>query len=298
MRSQSEQSYRLRINRVVMHIQQHLDADLDGAVLAGIAAMSRFHFHRVFAAMTGVTPSAYVQRVRVAAAVQALRASRAPVGRIALDCGFESGASLAKALRREYGLSPSAARSALLDTRIGLGTHATPHTPQPRRRTMLEPTLHDLPARALLCATERGAVANDLTAASQRAFDRLFPAAERLGVAQRSTACLAICPDEMKSPDDPDMRFIAALAYDGPAPDVSATPGIECRTLAGGRYAVFRHVGPYNTLWQTWVAIYRDWVPRSTLALRDEPPFELYVSDASKEKPERLITDIHVPVEG
>lgn len=296
MRNQSELSYRRRINGVVAHVNAHLDGDLDSAVLAGVAAMSRFHFHRIFAAMTGVTPAAYVQRVRLAAAVEALRTTGEPVSRIALDCGFESGAALAKALRREYGVSPSGARTALVDPRIGLGTaalHATPH----RRKTMLQPTVQDLPAQRLLCATERGASNNDMTAAAQRAFGRLFPAAEKLGVAERSTGCLAICPDEMKSPDDPDMRMIAALSFDGPEPDLSHTPGIECQTLPAGRWAVFRHVGPYSTLWQTWVAIYRDWVPRAPLALRDAAPFELYVNDASKEPPEKLITDIHVPVQ-
>ena len=295
MRNQSELSYRRRVNRVVDHVQAHLDGDLGSQVLADIAAMSRFHFHRVFAAMTGVTPSAYVQRVRLAAAVAALRGSTAPVGRIALDCGFESGAALAKALRREYGVSPSGARAALVDPRIGLGTHAPLQTPQ-RRKTMLQPTYRELPAQQLLCATERGAKNHEMTAAAQRAFGRLFPAAERLGVTARMTGCLAICPDEMKSPDDPDIRLIAALAYEGPPSDVSGTPGIDCETLPGGRFAVFRHVGPYSTLWQTWVAIYRDWVPTAKVALRDQAPYELYVNDASKEPPERLITDIHVPV--
>ena len=297
MRNQSELSYRRRINRVVTHVQQHLDGDLGSQTLADIAAMSRFHFHRIFSAMTGATPAAYVQRVRLACAVAALRGSSAPVGRIALDCGFESGAALAKALRREYGVSPSGARTALVDPRIGFGTAASfPSTPH-RRKTMLHPTLQDLPAQQLLCATERGATANDLTAASQRAFGRLFPAAEKLGVSQRSTACLAICPDELRSPDDPDMRFIAALAFDGPAPDLNRTPGIECQTLPAGRWAVFRHTGPYATLWQTWMAIYRDWVPSTPLVLRDTAPFELYVNDASKEPPDKLITDIHIPVQ-
>lgn len=297
MRQQSEQSCRHRINQGVSHVQAHLEADLGGVVLAEVAAMSRFHFHRVFAAMTGLTPAAYVQRVRLAAAVAALRGSNAPVGRIALDCGFESGAALAKALRREYGVSPTGARTALVDPRIGLGTAALAPPPSHRRKTMLHPVLRDLPSQQLLCATERGATNNDLTAASQRAFARLFPAAERLGVSSRSTACLAICPDEMKSPDDPDMRFSAALAFDGPPPDVSRAPGIECQTLPAGRWAVFRHTGPYATLWQTWVAIYRDWVPSTPLVLRDAAPFELYVNDASKEPPEKLITDIHIPVE-
>jgi AraC family transcriptional regulator len=294
MRNQSELSYRRRINQVVAHVHTHLGGDLDSGVLADLAAMSRFHFHRIFAAMTGMTPAHYVLRTRLSAAVQALRQSPASVAEIALDCGFESGAALAKALRREFGVSPSGARLAPLDPRIGPGVTTLP--PPPRRKTMLNPTIRELPAQQLLCATERGAIHNDLSAAAQRAFGRLFPAAEALGVMPRMTGCLALCPDEKKAPDDPDMRFIAAFSFDGPAPDLKKTPGITLDTIAPGRWAVFRHTGPYSTLWQTWDAIYRDWVPATQPALRDAAPYELYVNDASQTPPEKLLTDIHIPI--
>lgn len=296
MRSQSEQSYRRRINRVVAHVNAHLDRDLDSEVLAEVAAMSRFHFHRVFAAMTGATPQHYVLRVRLAAAIVALRAGPAAVGTIAFDCGFESGASLAKAMRRELGLSPSAARTALADPRMGFVV-ANPSTRSRRRKTMLEPTYRELPPQQMLCATERGAVNNNLGAAAQRAFARVFPAAERLGLLPRMTGCLGLCPDEKRAPDDPDMRFIAAITFDGAVPELAAVPNITCETLAGGRFAVFRHIGPYDTLWQTWDAIYGDWAPSAQPAFRDAAPFEWYVNDASKTPPDELITDIHVPVE-
>jgi len=144
---------------------------------------------------------------------------------------------------------------------------------------MLQPTIRDLPSQQLLCATEHGAVHNDLSAAAKRAFARLFPAAEALGVLARQTGCLAVCPDEMKSPD------------------LGSAPGVTCEVIAAGKWAVFRHVGPYDTLWQTWRAIYRDWVPAARPSLRDAAPYELYVSDASVVPAEELITDIHVPVE-
>jgi len=295
MRNQSELSYRRRINRVVAHVNRHLDGDLDSAVLADVAAMSRFHFHRVFAAMTGATPQHYVLRARLAAAIVALRSRASPVAEIALDHGFESGAALAKAMRRELGLSPTAAREALTDPRMGFVVAKT-SVRSTRRKTMLEPTYRELPSRRMLCATERGAVNNNLGAAAKRAFERVFPAAERLGLLPRMTGCLGLCPDEKKGPDDPDMRFVAAVTFEGTAPDLSSTPGITCETLPGGRFAVFRHVGPYDTLWQTWDAIYGDWAPSAQPQFRDAAPFEWYVNDASKTPPEELITDIHVPV--
>lgn len=295
MRNQSEQSYRRRVNRVVAHVHANLASDLDSSVLADIAAMSRFHFHRVFSAMTGMTPAHYVLRMRLAAAIEALRSGSAPIGQIALDCGFDGGTTLARALRRAHGVSPSGAREALLDPRLSAQVTAPSPRP-PRRKTMLAPTLRDLPERQVLCATERGAIDNDMSAAAQRAFGRLFPALHALGLDERQTACLAICPDEIKGFDDPDARFIAAVAFTGPPPDLASVDDIDCQLIPAGRWAVFRHTGPYNTLWQTWRAIYRDWVPSAAVELRDAAPFEDYVNDPRELPPEQLITDIHVPI--
>ena len=43
-------NYHNRMQRVLDYIDQHLDGDLDLDTLAGIAAFSKFHFHRQFTA--------------------------------------------------------------------------------------------------------------------------------------------------------------------------------------------------------------------------------------------------------
>lgn len=40
------QNYQDRMRRVLDYIDRHLDADLDLGTLSGVAAFSRFHFHR------------------------------------------------------------------------------------------------------------------------------------------------------------------------------------------------------------------------------------------------------------
>lgn len=136
---------------------------------------------------------------------------------------------------------------------------------------------------------------NEMSAAAQKAFGRLIPAAQALGVLQRQLGCLGVCPDVPKGPNDPEMRFVAAFVFDGAAPAVGDS-GLTIDAMPPGRFAVFRHVGPYTTLWQTWQAVYRDWVPRSGTALRDAPPYERYENDPTQVPPEQLITDIYVPI--
>ena len=57
-----------RIGRVSNHIHDNLDAPLDLDTLAEVAAMSRFHWHRVYRAMMGETAAQTVKRLRLARA--------------------------------------------------------------------------------------------------------------------------------------------------------------------------------------------------------------------------------------
>ena len=66
--------------------------------------------------------------------------------------------------------------------------------------------------------------------------------------------------------------------------------------LSAGRCAVFLHKGPYQKLAETWRAAYRDWLPSSGQQLRDAPPYEVYLNDPRKTKPEDLLTEIHIPI--
>jgi len=294
MRKPVELSYRRRINLVIAHIGAHLDAPLDGAELAGIAAMSRYHFHRVFAAMTGLTPAEYVFLARMSRAAESLRDSRAAVMQVALEVGFESGPALAKALRRFFGMSASEIRNAAVDPRLTLSVKETPSQRRRKESAMTPPSIIDMPAQQVLCATERGRADNDMGPAARRAFQRLFAGAQAMGVVPQVSRNIAISPDAPRGPDDPDQRFVAGYVVDGAMPPLAE--GLHCETIAAGRWAVFRHVGPYTTLWQAWSRAYRDWVPQSGVALRDVPPFEHYVNEPTDVPPEALITDIYVPI--
>ncbi len=91
--------YLARLNRVLDHIDAHLDQPLPLAELARVANFSPFHFHRVFGALVGESLRQYVLRLRVERAASQLVANpRKTVTAIALDCGFSGSATFARAL--------------------------------------------------------------------------------------------------------------------------------------------------------------------------------------------------------
>jgi len=98
--------YKGRILRVLTHIQEHLDEALDLEELAQVACFSSFHFHRIFAAMTGETIAVYVRRLRLERAAMELRSGAKQVIQVALDAGYEGHSAFTRAFKAAYGVSP------------------------------------------------------------------------------------------------------------------------------------------------------------------------------------------------
>ena len=81
----------------------------DLSTLAEQAGMSRFHFHRVFKAATGITPKAYANALRASLARQQLKQS-ASVTDAMYDAGFNSSGRFYEAAPAILGMTPTAFR--------------------------------------------------------------------------------------------------------------------------------------------------------------------------------------------
>jgi len=97
--------------RVLAHVEANLAGDLRVEALARVAGMSRAHFVRRFAAEFGVAPSDHVLSRRIDRVERLLLATEMKVAEIAKAAGFADPNYLAKAFRRERGLSPLAFRA-------------------------------------------------------------------------------------------------------------------------------------------------------------------------------------------
>jgi AraC-like DNA-binding protein len=104
--SAHRREYERRVNRVMDYVQAHLVEDLTLEKLAAVAAFSPFHFHRVFAAITGETLSDFIRRIRLERAASALGLLHdTSVLEIALRYGFSSAATFARAFKAHFGMS-------------------------------------------------------------------------------------------------------------------------------------------------------------------------------------------------
>lgn len=58
-------NYHTRMQRVLDHIDRHLDDDLDLDALSSVAAYSKYHFHRQFTATFRLSVHRYIQLARM-----------------------------------------------------------------------------------------------------------------------------------------------------------------------------------------------------------------------------------------
>ena len=101
-----------RIRKTCDFIDANLSSTLRISDLASNANLSHSHFARAFSRSFGVSPHAYIVRMRVQRAQTMLLTSVAPLQQIALDCGLSDQSHFSRLFTRLVGEAPGAWRRA------------------------------------------------------------------------------------------------------------------------------------------------------------------------------------------
>jgi AraC family transcriptional regulator len=96
-----------KLRRVITFMEANLQEPFDLTRLAQTAGMSAFHFSRLFKTATGLSPSRYFIRQRIARAQQMLQEADTSIIEIGMSVGYSSPSHFAQVFRREVGVSPS-----------------------------------------------------------------------------------------------------------------------------------------------------------------------------------------------
>jgi len=98
---------RAKLRAVVEFIEEHLDAGLTLAQMAGVAHLSPYHFARQFKAATGMPPHRYVVARRIEQAQRLLQHDRdLSLAEIAASAGFADQSQFSNHFKRAVGVTP------------------------------------------------------------------------------------------------------------------------------------------------------------------------------------------------
>lgn len=280
--------HQTRINRVLLHIQEHMDEYLSIDELAKIACFSSFHFHRIFRAYTGESVHKYQRRIRLERAALQLFHTEESITTIALETGFETSASFAKAFKANFQKTPSEFR---LAKRIQIEHASFISQKSLSKEKTMTPEFRDLSEQTVLFVRKVGAYSH----AASDAWNSLMRFAYPNRLIEKETQMIGISHDSPDVTEEDKLRYDACITIDKA---VETEGEVGTQTIAGGRYAVFLHKGAYENFNQTYQAIYSGWLPQSGEKLRGVLGFERYLNrDPRRTKPENLRTEIFIPIQ-
>ena len=287
-------NYRARMQRVLDYIDQHLDEELDLDTVSGIAAFSKFHFHRQFSATFELSVHRYVQLARMQRASRRLAAKDAEsVTAIAIDAGYESPDAFARAFRQRFGQSPSSFRKSP-DWAPWLAAFG----PLERARSKLMPTeytnddvtIREVPPTPVAVIEHRGdrATLNDT-------IERFIRWRKAAGLSPETSPTFNIFRSERTpaNPDDYAMDLCVGTDRAIDADDPVMKPGV----IPGGRCAVLRVEAASHNLEPAALFLYRDWLPASGEEARDFPIYcQRYIRFSPETAGHGAVAELFLPL--
>lgn len=286
------ENYRARMRRVLDYIDRHLADDLGLAVLAGVAAFSRHHFHRQFVATVGVTPHRYVQLARMKRASYRLAfRNGASVTDIAMDVGYEAPDAFARAFRDRIGQAPSAFRKAPewepWLAAFGPLSHA-------RHTLMTNPSADDVTIREVSATRVAVMPHRGDPARLGETIRRFIAWRKATGLSPTVSATYNVFHCDPRTTAAADFRLDLCAATDRVID--TNDDGVEAGVIPGGRCAVLRVVGAGDDLEPAALVLYRDWLPASGEEPRDFPLYCHRVTLYPDVPEHEVLTDLYLPL--
>ena len=257
-----------RMQRVLDHIDRHLDEDLDLDTLSSVAAFSKYHFHRQFTATFGLSVHRYVQLARMKRASYRLAYRDARKRHRHRDgCRLRRAGCLRPRLsatvRAIAFLVPEVARLGA----VACGLRASRQREEQAHAEDFyhdDVTIRDVPPTPVAIMEHRGDPAT-LGATIQR-FIAWRKAA---GLHPRTSPTFNVWRSERRPASPADYSMDLCVGTDRPI-EANGEP-IKAGEIPGGRCAVLRVVGNTDNLEPAALYLYRDWLPASGEEARDFP---------------------------
>jgi len=285
-----EKEYRSRIDRILDYIQSHSGEDLSLARLARKACLSKFHFHRVFQALTRETAGNYVRRIRLEKSAHQLASDpMLSIAQIAENFGFSSSQNYARCFKAHFGYSPTVFREN--SKKQNLSVHQSRWTFSDRK-TPLPVDVREMPSCRVAYIRDIGPY--DL-ASNMNAFNRLFRWAVDAGLTNYTVArpmAVRWNDPEITPPDE--CVFDACLTVPN---DFEGSGEVGIQNFPGGKYGVLHCEVALENIQDLIRRLCCEWLPRSGYQ-RDERPFFTVFYNNPRIHPRNLaIMDMCLPLE-
>ena len=308
----SQREYNARIHRAQDFIEKHLEQPLLLEDIARAAHFSPFHFHRIYHAMTGETIYQFILRIRLERAASNLcQRLGEPVTNIALDLGFSSSATFARAFKARFGLSASEYRRQHLRKNCKTQGKASKEPVgdfsysghvdsdiNPRRKMMnsVKPRsieVKEVAARQIAYVRHVGPYAGD-----EALFGRLFStvtnwAGARSLLGRPDVEYIAIYHDDPEVTAPENLRISVGVTVPAGTP---AAGEVSLLDIPAGRYICAGFEIDASEFGAAWQYVCGEYLPQSGWQPGDGPCYESYLNDCREHPQHKHIVEIRMSV--
>ena len=271
-----------RIEAVLDYIERHLSEDLSLEVLAERAAISPFHFHRLFQAWCGETLSRFVRRRRLETAAGRLRHCPAEkVTLISLNCGFASPESFARAFREHFGMTPSQWRAGGWSSWRSTGAD-----PQSSPVSRVDVKRHE--AGEYLFMRARG----DYATTCAELWDRFLPWVHGMGLGGQPLVLIGLDDPAIT---DPTLCRMDACVQLPPGWRDPGTP-LPRHRFESRWIATLRYDGPSSAVGRGWRELLDEWLPHAPFEMGEGHFFQRYDPHEGPPDSQLLRCELCMPV--
>jgi AraC family transcriptional regulator len=285
--------YSKRINAVVNFILKNANDELTLSKLAGIANYSPFHFQKIFKQVTGESPKQLIIRVRLENAAHTLIVHRhKPVSEIALDSGFASPATFARAFKNYFGISSEQLRKLppkkhiALRQSINLKRNVRPDTNEYDAaywQKNLKVTVTKIPLLHLIFLNSP---LSD-TAKIQDNFKKIIQLAEAHDLLTADTKIIGIINPHAG-------LYQTAISC---SPQLTLSKELNITEIEGGKFAECKIKGGTGTIFHAFHAFYDGWLPQSAYRIKGHFAFEILSQSPLKKSYNNIARELYIPVE-
>lgn len=283
----TQKIYLERVNKVIQYINLNLDEDFDLEELASKSNYSSFHFHRIMRAYLGEPLGCYITRVRLDTAANLLSMTNLPVNEIALKTGYDTPSSFNKAFRKRFSVSPLLFRES---KRTEFANYLIIKDFTAMEKLTLQPKIKEIKDLLVVYTSAIGVYGDDNTC---QAWNRICSFAKEKKLFGFGTEFIGISYDSPSITEPEKCRYEACISI---KKSVETSADIAVKTIPGGKYAIFKLKGPYDLLKDAYDYIFSKWIPENGMTPDEKPCFEKYLNLPEKTKPEKLETDIYIPL--
>ncbi len=301
--------YERRVQKVFQYLHKHIDEPIDLDVLAEVASFSKFHFHRIFYALTDETPAGYLNRIRLEKAANLICSNPLmPLIEVGEKCGYSSQAVFSRNFKKHFGVPPAryngkskkiadnSKNSQNLNKNSKKGLKANGYfsgvnnTQDSQKENIhMNVTVQQMPALRIASLVHTGGYSSEIG----QSFTKLIVWANQHGLFSPATKFIGMPLDNPDITPAAKCRYKVALTI---PETVTHDDFFEIETIPAYVCMVSRFEGVESGISPAYNELYKEYLPQNGLIPEDFPSYEICLNDPQRDPEHKFIFDICIPV--